>query len=162
MYVFPERNGKGLGWWAMCEEKHFLFPVSRLCWGLCFIPIGVAASLLMYRHLELPLLPSLYCSRGFPGGSNGKESACSAGNQGFDPWVGKIPWRRTWQLTPVFLPGEFHRQRSLVGYSPWGYKGSDMTEQITLLLFSIALSSNGTQGRPWAWGLWTVNTNTNT
>ena len=36
----------------------------------------------------------------------------------FDPWVGKIPWRRKWQPTPVFLPGEFHRQRSLVGYSP--------------------------------------------
>ena len=39
---------------------------------------------------------------------------------GFDPWVGKIPWRRAWQLTPVFLPGESHGQRSLVGYSPWG------------------------------------------
>ena len=36
----------------------------------------------------------------------------------FDPWVGKIPWRRAWQPTPVFLPGEFHGQRSLVGYSP--------------------------------------------
>ena len=39
---------------------------------------------------------------------------------GFDPWVGKIPWRRAWQPTPVFLPGESHGQRSLVGYSPWG------------------------------------------
>ena len=36
----------------------------------------------------------------------------------FDPWVGKIPWRRAWQLTPVFLPGESHAQRSLAGYSP--------------------------------------------
>ena len=35
------------------------------------------------------------------------------------PWVGKIPWRRSWQPTPVFFPGEFHGQRSLVGYSPW-------------------------------------------
>ena len=40
---------------------------------------------------------------------------------GFDPWVGKIPWRREWQLTPVFVPGESHRQRSLEGYSPWGH-----------------------------------------
>ena len=48
---------------------------------------------------------------------------------GFDPWVGKIPWRRQWQPTPVFLPGKFHGQRSLVGYSPWGRKESDMTEQ---------------------------------
>ena len=48
--------------------------------------------------------------------------------QGFDPWVGKIPWRRAWQPTPVFLPGESHGQRSLVGYSPQGRKESDMTE----------------------------------
>ena len=37
-------------------------------------------------------------------------------------WVGKIPWRREWQPTPVFLPGEFHGKRSLVGYSPWGHR----------------------------------------
>ena len=41
---------------------------------------------------------------------------------------GKIPWRRAWQPTPVFLPGESHGQRSLAGYSPWGCKESDMTE----------------------------------
>ena len=39
-----------------------------------------------------------------------------------DPWVGKIPWRRAWQHTPVFLPGGSHGQRSLGGYSPWGHK----------------------------------------
>ena len=44
------------------------------------------------------------------------------------PWVGKIPWRREWQPTPVFLPGESHGQRSLMGYSPRGHKESDMTE----------------------------------
>ena len=49
---------------------------------------------------------------------------------GFNPWVGKIPWRRKWQPTTVFLPGESHEQRSLVGYSPWGHKESDMTEQL--------------------------------
>ena len=47
---------------------------------------------------------------------------------GFDPWVRKIPWRRIWQLTPVFLPGESHGQSSLVGYSPWGREESDTTE----------------------------------
>ena len=47
---------------------------------------------------------------------------------GFDPWVGKILWRRKWQPTPVFLPGNFHGQRSLVGYNPWGHKESDTTE----------------------------------
>ena len=46
----------------------------------------------------------------------------------FDPWVGKIPWRRAWQHIPVFLPRESHGERNLVGYSPWGLKKSDMTE----------------------------------
>ena len=48
-----------------------------------------------------------------------------------DPWVGKIPWRRAWQPTRVFLPGESQRQKSLAGYSPWGHKESDMTEQLS-------------------------------
>jgi len=46
----------------------------------------------------------------------------------FHPWVGKIPWRKVWQLTPVFLPGELLGQRSLAGCSPWGCKDSDTTE----------------------------------
>ena len=49
----------------------------------------------------------------------------------FDPWVGKIPWRREWQPIPVFLPGQFHGQRILVGYSPWSRKESDMPERLT-------------------------------
>ena len=64
----------------------------------------------------------------FPGGSDGKASACNAGYLGFDPWVGKIPWRRKWQPILVFVPGKSHGQRSLVGYSPWGCKESDTTE----------------------------------
>ena len=48
-----------------------------------------------------------------------KESACQCRRWGFSPWIGKIPWRRKWQPTPVFLPGESHGQRSLAGYSPW-------------------------------------------
>ena len=47
------------------------------------------------------------------------------------PWVGKILWRRTWQSTPVFLPGKFHGQMRLVGYSPWGHKEPDSTQQLT-------------------------------
>ena len=54
----------------------------------------------------------------------------------FDPWVQKIPWRREWQLTPVFLPGEFHGQKSLAGYSPWSRKESNTTEWLTLSLSS--------------------------
>ena len=51
---------------------------------------------------------------------------------GWDPWIGKIPWRRKRQPTPVFLTGKFHGQRSLGGYSAWGRKKSDMIEGLTL------------------------------
>ena len=54
---------------------------------------------------------------------SGKESTCQCKRlrrHGFDLWVGKIPWRRKWQPTPVFLPGKFHGHRSLTGYSPYG------------------------------------------
>ena len=50
----------------------------------------------------------------------------------FDRWVGKIPWERKWQPTPVFLPGEPHGQRSLAGSSPRGCKESGMTHQLSL------------------------------
>ena len=52
------------------------------------------------------------------------------GRPGFDPWVGKMPWRREWLHAPVYFPGESHGQRSLAGYSPWGSKESDTTEQL--------------------------------
>ena len=60
-----------------------------------------------------------------------KESACQCRRLRFNPWVGKIPWRRAWQPTPVFLPGESHGQRTLVGYSPWCLKESNLTEQLS-------------------------------
>ena len=67
------------------------------------------------------LIPCLYAYFwGFPG-----VSFClQCRRLRFDPWVRKIPWRRKWQPTPVFVPGEFHRQRSLAGYSSWGRKTS--------------------------------------
>ena len=61
----------------------------------------------------------------------GKEPTCNAGDIGdigSIPGLGRFPWRRPWQPTPVFLPGESYGQRSLAGYSPWGYKESDTTE----------------------------------
>ena len=67
---------------------------------------------------------------GFPGGLGSKElaDAGDAGDMGLILCIGKIPWRWAWQPTPLFLPGEFHGQRSLVGYSPWDRKESDRTE----------------------------------
>ena len=58
----------------------------------------------------------------------GKEPTCQCRSREFDPWVGKIPWRRKWQPIPVFLPGKSHGRRSLGGYSPWGRQESDTTE----------------------------------
>ena len=74
--------------------------------------------------------PEQYMYKGFPGDSDGKEPACNAGDLGLIP-VRKIPWKRKWQPTPIFLPGESHQQRSLAGYSPWCCKESDTTEWLS-------------------------------
>ena len=68
--------------------------------------------------------------RGCPGGSVVNNPPPS-GRHGFNPWAVKIPWRRKWQPTPVFLPGKSYGQRSLVGYSPWGCKrvGHDLANK---------------------------------
>ena len=70
---------------------------------------------------------------------------------GFDPWVRKIPWRRLWPPTPVFLPGKSHGQRSLTGHSSWGHKQSDMTEHAhtywTRRLVFFLLNHSGLLGR---------------
>ena len=64
-----------------------------------------------------------------------KASACNAVDQGSIPGSGRFPWRRKWQLTPVFSPGKSHGQRSLIGYSPWGRKELDMTKRLHFLSF---------------------------
>ena len=69
--------------------------------------------------------------QGFPGGASGKEPACQSRRRKrlrLYSWVRKIPWRRQWLPTPVFLPGKFHEQRSLASYNLWGCKELDMTE----------------------------------
>ena len=77
-------------------------------------------------NYKLALAKSIF--QGFPGVSDGKESAF--GRPEFDPWVGRIPWRRKWQTTPGFLAGGSHGPRSLVGSSPWGCKESDTAERL--------------------------------
>ena len=70
--------------------------------------------------------------QGFPGGSDGKESACNAGDPHSIPGSGspgqEDPWRKKWQLAPVFVPGEPHGWRSLEGCGPQGRKEPDTTE----------------------------------
>ena len=70
---------------------------------------------------------------GLPRWLSGKEFTCQckrSRRHRFDPWVGKMPWRRKYQPTPVFLPGESYGQRSLASYSPWGRKESDTILQL--------------------------------
>ena len=73
----------------------------------------------------------VWTERGFPGGSDGKEFACSAGDPGSFPGL-EISWRRKWQPTPVFLPGEIHGQRSLAGCSPWDRKELNTNQLLSL------------------------------
>ena len=95
-------------------------------------------------HQTLGVAGNHHLSEGFPFSEekrfdftswlSDKDSDCNAGDEGrcrFDPWLGKIPWRRKWQCTLVSLPRKSHGQRSLVGYSPKGLKESDTTEGLS-------------------------------
>ena len=120
-----------------CSEIHYFFSWKLYpCTNSCY----KSRLFLFFSHQGLG--PSFWCSLrqkvGFPGGFTGRsdckksaggtvgqESTCQCRSHkryGFDPWVRKIPWRRRWQPTPLFLPGKFHGQRSLLGYSPWGHR----------------------------------------
>ena len=79
---------------------------------------------------------------GFPGGASGKEPTCQCRKFKrcrFHPWVGKIPWRRAWQPTPVLLPREAHGQRSLAGSSPWGHKELNTTVEVLVEELYVSL-----------------------
>jgi len=122
---------------------HFAFPMSTL-WNaaakknkkqhsnqiplpLHFPPVHSSNRQFANNLITVPL----WDNKGFSHGSSGKEPACKSKRHkrhGFDPWVGKIPWKRAWQPIPEFLPGESHGQRRLAGYSPWGHKELDTTE----------------------------------
>ena len=79
------------------------------------------------------LFRDVYWCFGFPRWLSGKESICRCRRHSSDPWVGKIPWSREWLPTPVFLPGKSHGQRSLVGYSPWGWEALDTAKWLSSL-----------------------------
>ena len=79
----------------------------------------------------------VYIVLGFPRWHGDKEPAFQCRRLGFDPWVRKIPCRKKWQPTPVFLPGESHTQRSLVVYSPWGCRELNRTEQLSTHIHPI-------------------------
>ena len=86
---------------------------------------------------------------GCSSGARGKDPACKCRRckrLRFDPWVGKTPWRRKWQPTPVFLPGECHGQRSPAGYSPWGQKEPDTLKQLSTQASSVQFKTQAALG----------------
>ena len=110
--------------WPTEYDRSGIMPVQDLAFK------RTSSSISISWRLEPPCKKSNY-HKSFPGGASGKESACQCRRcwiLEFHPWVGKISWRRKRQPTPVFLPGKSQGQRSLVGYSPRGRKGSDTTE----------------------------------
>ena len=87
-------------------------------WG-CDVGSGVL--IWLGHQAQVYFLVKSHIPWGFPGGISGKESACQHGRHKrneFNPWSGRIPWKRAWQPTLVCLPRESHGQRSLAGYSP--------------------------------------------
>ena len=102
--------------WEDPLEKGKATHSSILAWRIPWTVHGVTKSWTQLSGFHFSL----------SGGISSKEPQVTK-RPGFGPWVGKI-WRRAWQPSPVFFPGESHGQRSLVGYSPWGRKESDMTK----------------------------------
>ena len=85
--------------------------------------------------------PSFLFIFDFPDGSSGKEPTCQSRTFRrcrFNPWVGKIPWMRKWQPTPIILSGKSHGQWSLVGYSSYSCKESDTTEHAPVFILNLA------------------------
>ena len=108
--LLPASDREGL--WRWCS------PLAGWHWWGRLWKKGIGAS----KELE-----------GFPGGTNGKESACQRRRRKrhqFDSWVGKIPWRRIRYPTPVFLPGESHRQRNLASHGPYSPKSRTWLKQL--------------------------------
>ena len=90
----------------------------------------------------------------FPGGLDSKVSCLQCRRPGFDPWVGKILWRRKWQPTPVLLPGKSHGQRNVVGYCPRGRKELDMTERLHFLSLSLVMRT--LEAKRFQWFSWST------
>ena len=117
-------------WVCICNGIQDSFLLLHVILKNIYIHIYIIfhSSFYVFQQFRASILMSSF--QGLPWWLSSKESACQCRRpkrQGLDPWVRKIPWRRAQQPTPVFLLGESHGQRSLVGYSPWGRKETDTT-----------------------------------
>ena len=136
-------------WWFQAPGPIHPLPASTAAYSLCRETHSTSLKLKQHTqafHIEALITPYLFISTdpyclthsshtlhlhtlvcphsptGLPWWVRQSRICLQCGRPRFSPWVGKVPWRRKWQPTPVFVPGESHGQRSLVGYSPWGPK----------------------------------------
>ena len=130
--------GHGTGTWPWQLKKWDLVPVSALrqpavdlqcslspfSASLCVLEVGMC-------WYSTQLWGRKKINKGWDSGQESSWWCRRPRRRGLHPWVGKIPWRRKQQPAPVLLPGKFHEQWSLVGYSPRGLRESDMTEQLS-------------------------------
>ena len=125
--------------WNLESDKHRLSPGSSTfswnrdgsLWSLCNTHQPYVVRFIIIIIIWLCGITFTMGVKGLPNDASGKESTCQCRRRkrpGFNSWVRKIPWRRAWQPTPVFSPGELHGLRSLEGYSLIGSQESDMTE----------------------------------
>ena len=119
-YLWQQPWWKSLGWSFLVT---FICDKSKRCrWGGFIVALGqVVVRSYLYTHVQ-NRLPRWHSYKEPP------YQCRICWRHRFDPWVRKIPWRRAWQPTPVFLPGESHGQRSLGSYSPWSPTELDMPE----------------------------------
>ena len=118
------KNQTWLKWLSMHFHHRIIIFVSQE-WGISGGKYITECAETSSRHLK-----GYFVRIWLPWWLRGLSICLQCRRPGFDPWVGKIPWRRKWQPPPVLLPGKSHGRRSLVGYSPWGCKESDMTERL--------------------------------
>ena len=142
-FVFPPLLSQPL-WRFLPQKWQFqAFGWLKGFWGFFFYYFcGKMAFHRSSKNLETNL-----GKRGLPWWCRWQSICLQRRRPGFDPWVGKIPWRRKWQPTPVFLPGESHGRRSLIGYRPWGAKS-----QTRLHFHFLSLSREKIQ----PWGGWST------
>ena len=114
-----------IGWASACLRAFAPARSSFCAWNT--VPTSVHIILMIFKFCS----PHL---KGLPWWLRQQRIYLQCRRPGFGPWVGKICWRRKWQPTSVFLPGESHGQRSMAGHSRWHCIESDTTEQVTLSL----------------------------
>ena len=125
------------GIYGHIRQIHFVVQQKLTQYSKVTIPRLIHPSIqpAIYLSIYLSVYLSMYLSLWFPLWLRGQSVCPQCGRHGFDPWVRKIPWRRKWQPTPVFLPGEYRGLRSLVGYSPQGRKELDTTVRLHFYIY---------------------------